>query len=822
MSAVAPSIAVIFAAGVYAQPIQIASFGDLCKIGVEEEYPLDTAYELAGDIDASASRGQNDGKGFEPIGKRVVTHMVDGSTEVLNTAVAFRGSFDGKGFKIHGLYISRSGEDGVGLFGYAHGAEIRNVSVIADSVIGGRYVGALVGRVGGGTVNGCYAGGVVVGNADAGGLAGAIERVGEDAAVLTASYSSANVSGVSMVGGLVGSNEDANISWCYTTGAVSGVSGGQRVGGLVGYNAASARVESCYSLASVSGAGASTAGGFVGENAGSARITMSYSAGAVSGGSGFAGSTHAMGLLYCYLDTERSGQTASADNLTGKTSAEMIRAATYVGWFAADTMWGISNCYPYLKKLPVDTVTFTVKPGGGTVGGDPVHVQMVNRGVDGVGVAAGVSAADGGESFDGWYLAGVDEKLVSGSYAGFTAALSGGGDTIAISGLSGSVGIEARFTMKTYTLTYVAVANGKVRMENEDPSTARDTVVVPGVGHGQLAPCVVAVPNTGYRFARWGSPGTNDTNTVRADTAWGDTVILARFTTNTLTVRYATSDPDIGVLTVNGVPNRVNYGPGNVQFGKTGPKVEAVPLSRYHFVMWSDSLTDNPRVDSLLRDSVDVFAMFAANTLAYTAGDGGKIAVEGRAGTLFDVFVDTVEYNRSGSRVTAVPDSGYKFVMWSDNREDSSRIDSLGRRDTAFTAAFEKITDAVKSSDRVIPNTLPNGELAIARPLTITAGGFAAGPNPVSRQSGLINFFWNGKLLDNSVLFIYDVTGNIAGRISVSDNIIHSNAGKRKVASWDLTDGNGRAVSEGTYLVRGTLLRKDGKEEKVSIILGVR
>jgi hypothetical protein len=44
----------------------------------------------------------------------------------------------------------------------------------------------------------------------------------------------------------------------------------------------------------------------------------------------------------------------------------------------------------------------------------------------------------------------------------------------------------------------------------------------------------------------------------------------------------------------------------------------------------------------------------------------------------------------------------------------------------------------------------------------------------------------------------------------------------RQIASWDLTDKKGRLVSEGTYLVKGVLLTRDGKREKVSITVGVR
>jgi len=45
---------------------------------------------------------------------------------------------------------------------------------------------------------------------------------------------------------------------------------------------------------------------------------------------------------------------------------------------------------------------------------------------------------------------------------------------------------------------------------------------------------------------------------------------------------------------------------------------------------------------------------------------------------------------------------------------------------------------------------------------------------------------------------------------------------RRQVGSWNLTDGKGRPVSEGTYLVRGVIITSDGKKEHISLMIGVR
>jgi len=128
---------------------------------------------------------------------------------------------------------------------------------------------------------------------------------------------------------------------------------------------------------------------------------------------------------------------------------------------------------------------------------------------------------------------------------------------------------------------------------------------------------------------------------------------------------------------------------------------------------------------------------------------------------------------------------------------------------------------SVLTPDRVVPNTKPGEEAAVIAPVTVLAGEFTAGPNPVDKQSGVVNFFRYGKRVANAELRIYDATGNVVGKVKISDKALDNQA-RRQVGSWDLTDKSGRHVSEGTYLVKGVLKTSDGKKEKVSVIVGVR
>jgi len=129
---------------------------------------------------------------------------------------------------------------------------------------------------------------------------------------------------------------------------------------------------------------------------------------------------------------------------------------------------------------------------------------------------------------------------------------------------------------------------------------------------------------------------------------------------------------------------------------------------------------------------------------------------------------------------------------------------------------------SVLSPNRVIPpNTEPNKETAQNTLTNALTSEFTAGPNPVNKQSDIVNFFWQGKGIKNAKLSIYDASGNLVKKIDIRDEAIGTQE-RRPVGFWDLKDSKGRAVSEGTYLVRGVVITSDGNRERVSIMIGIR
>ena len=266
---------------------------------------LSRNYYLGKDIDCSDTVKWNSGAGFVPVG---------------NYSNKFTGTFDGRGYKITGLFINRP-TDYEGLLGCTgSGSEIKDAGLEDVDVTGDSFVGGLVGT-NYGTITNSYSTGSVSGVYGYGG-----GLVGENDGTITNSYSAGSVSGGECYGGGLAGVNVGTINNSYSTGTVTGC---LDVGGLVGHN--SGTITNSYSTGSVSGnCGNCYVGGLVGYNPGGT-ITNSY------------------------WDIETSGQSSSAGG-EGKTTAEMKQQATFVDWDFLN-IWDIIEevTYPYLRwqGLPV-------------------------------------------------------------------------------------------------------------------------------------------------------------------------------------------------------------------------------------------------------------------------------------------------------------------------------------------------------------------------------------------------------------------------------------------------------------------------------------
>ncbi|MHC4565931.1 MAG: GLUG motif-containing protein, partial [Planctomycetota bacterium] len=270
----------------------------------------------------------------------------------------FTGVFDGNGKTVSNFtYISadedgngvsqQSDKDGLGIFGYARWAVIRDLTVTDPNitVVDGEFVGALAGMFYDGTVTRCsveggrisakqYVGGMIGGNSssltecssstvisarsESGGL------TGTNSGDIHLCHTTTSVEGRTWLGGLVGRNYGV-ISQSHSNSIVRGLAEtGGGLGGLVGYNERG-EIVSCYSLGSVSAR--LGAGGLCGGNKGS--ISSCYSAADVTVAEDSAG-----GLIGSNYGT------VTACKATGS-----VKGVDYVGGLVAGNGGVITHCY---------------------------------------------------------------------------------------------------------------------------------------------------------------------------------------------------------------------------------------------------------------------------------------------------------------------------------------------------------------------------------------------------------------------------------------------------------------------------------------------
>ncbi|GEM_PF-6331540 len=150
-----------------------------------------------------------------------------------------------------------------------------------------------------------------------------------------------------------------------------------------------------------------------------------------------------------------------------------------------------------------------------------------------------------------------------------------------------------------------------------------------------------------------------------------------------------------------------------VQHGKNGTAVTAVPSTGFSFATWSDDSVENPRTDEGVTDSLSVTASFTWNvyTLSYAALTGGIL--QGNA-------EQQVSHGEDGSRVEAIPNTGYQFTSWSDGVVPTSiRTDRNVTSDIAVSAQFEPITYRVSFDTHggsAIPDQIVDYQKKAARP----------------------------------------------------------------------------------------------------------
>lgn len=182
---------------------------------------------------------------------------------------------------------------------------------------------------------------------------------------------------------------------------------------------------------------------------------------------------------------------------------------------------------------------------------------------------------------------------------------------------------------------------------------------------------------------------------------------------------------------------------GGTKTAGTTITLTANPATGYGFKQWSDGNTSNPRTVTVTGNATYT-AQFTKKS--YT------ISVSGTNGTV--TGGGTYEYGTTAT-LTATPNSGYKFVKWSDGNDQNPRnITVTGN--ASYSAVFEKSTYAV---------TFKNADGSVVSTKTLNSGA-TLGTLPTVSRSGYTFGGWipcaPAVKTDNSILDSYQYNGSTA------------------------------------------------------------
>ena len=301
---------------------------------------LSAHYKLASDIDLGSGE-------WVPIG----TYYVP-----------FLGSFNGDGYIISNLKINKTTTGDLGLFGVSKNAIFTNITVKNADIKGYYCAGTILGTDRGSKIQNCHVVGIcnLSGDQGIGGLigykdGGTITKCSANVNI-TAKYDSVS----NDIGGLIGSLYDASVSKCFATGNMT-VSNGHDYGGLLG-DISGCNISDCYTIVNINCNGSEEVGGFFGCSSIST-IRNCYSIGAITSTDSTTIYGFGRGADSCYYDGLTTKLKLQYPDSKCKTTYDMMKQSTYIGWDFKDT-WSIdeNKSYPYLKDVNNPYQLLTVAP----------------------------------------------------------------------------------------------------------------------------------------------------------------------------------------------------------------------------------------------------------------------------------------------------------------------------------------------------------------------------------------------------------------------------------------------------------------------------
>ena len=210
---------------------------------------------------------------------------------------------------------------------------------------------------------------------------------------------------------------------------------------------------------------------------------------------------------------------------------------------------------------------------------------------------------------------------------------------------------------------------------------------------------IYAVAQTGYHFLQW-----NDgiTANPRSIPMTQDSAFTAIFVVNNSYITVHANDSTMGTVGGSGL------------YGYNAPvTLTATAYSGYHFLLWNDGNTQNPRYLAAVRDSVFT-AIFVSNvstiTVANANPDMGNVSGSG------------VYYYQNLVSLTATANYGYHFVQWNDGNTQNPRT-ILVSQDSSFTAYFALNTYSIvaTSNSTTMGSVSGGGQYTYLHEMSMTA-----------------------------------------------------------------------------------------------------
>ena len=392
-------------------------------------------------------------------------------------------------------------------------------------------------------------------------------------------------------------------------------------------------------------------------------------------------------LFYDNFDTSSFSNWTGSDfniNSFGESASQSTSTDKYVSPFYSAKLHSYSSCMLGPFDGAGSTINRTLSLSTGTVYAVDVDVLREITGfrfsttagisdavkINGFSVGGGSSNCSGfGCTYDsGWQDESnnftTSSPITSITLSGYTGDCTDGNTFYDDVRIRKSASVEPVATLEVATVNYIAGTGGSIL----------GTSVQSGFA-GFNGTTVTATPSTGYSFTNWSDALFTASRTDSNITT--NTSFTASFLINSYTLNYSANS---GGAISGSSSQHINY-------GLDGSIVIATPNTGYHFVNWSDGFVSSTRMDAGVTGTISVAANFSisTNTLSYFAGGNG---------TLSGSSTQIVNYGSDGTAITAVGNSGYRFLNWSDGSTANPRTDTNTSGNVSATATFEIIPPA--------------------------------------------------------------------------------------------------------------------------------